>query len=83
MLADPAIAAVCADLARLARERFDKAGAALLRCARRPMRPAIAMMAVYRRILDRLEQRGWSRLDEPVGLSMPEKLMLVLRHGLL
>ena len=83
VLAEPAVGAVCTDLARLARERFDKAGAALGRCARRPMRPAIAMMAVYRRILERLEQRGWTRLDEPVGLSRPEKLMLVLRHGLL
>jgi phytoene/squalene synthetase len=40
------------------------------------------MMEVYRRILDRLERRGWARLDQRVGLSKGEKLMLVLRHGL-
>jgi phytoene synthase len=82
VLADPAVAGVCHDLAVVARARFDKAAAALGRCARRPMRPAIAMMEVYRRILDRLERRGWTRLDQRVGLSKGEKLMLVLRHGL-
>ncbi len=83
VLGHPALPGVCADLAALARQRFANAAAALDKCARGPMRPAFAMMAVYRRILDRLEARGWTRLDERVGLSKPEKLWIAFRHGVL
>ncbi len=81
VLHHPATSAVCADLARLARERFANTSAALERCARRPMRPAVAIMEIYRRILDRLERRGWEQLDQPVRLSKVEKLWVLLRYG--
>ena len=81
VLDHPALPDVCADLSALARRRFANAAAALERCAGRPMRPAVAIMETYRRLLDRLEQRGWRRLDEPVTLSKAEKLWIVLRHG--
>jgi len=83
VLGHPALPGVCADLAAMARRRFANAAAALDKCARGPMRPAIAMMEIYRRILDRLEERGWTRLDQRVGLSKPEKLWIALRHGVL
>ncbi len=81
VLGDPALPGVCADLAALTRQRFANAAAALDKCARGPMRPASAMMEVYRRILDRLEARGWTDLDERVRLSKPEKLWIAFRHG--
>ena len=33
------------------------------------MRPAVVMMAVYRETLDRLQARGWKRIDDPIGLT--------------
>ena len=83
VLAHPALPHVCADLAALARRRFANAMAALQKCAARPMRPAVAIMEIYRRLLDRLEQRGWEHLDDPVGLSKAEKLWIALRHGVI
>ncbi len=84
VLAHPALPAACADLASLARRRFDEAAAAIGRCERRPLRPAIVMMAVYRRLLDRLTRRGWSDpAAPPPSLSRAEKVWIALRHGLL
>ena len=36
-----------------------------------------------RRTLERLNARGWQRLDQPVRLAKPERLWLALRYGLL
>jgi presqualene diphosphate synthase len=83
VLADPACAQVCADLADLAEQRFTEAKAAMARCNRRAMRPAAVMEAVYRASLVRLRRRGWTRLDQPVSVSKPVKIWLALRHGLL
>jgi len=83
VLADPALGAVCDDLAVVARRRFAEARVLLAACPRRPMRPAVVMMTVYRRLLDRLVRRGWTRLDAPVRLSAAEKLWVALRHGVL
>jgi len=74
---------VCADLAAIARRHYAEANAAMADCARKPMRPAALMGAVYRAYLDELERRGWTGFDRPVKLSKPRKLWLLLRHGLL
>ena len=47
------------------------------------LRPALIMMQIYWRTLERLRARGWQRLDQPVRLSKPERLWLAVRHGLL
>ena len=83
VLAHPAIGAVCEDLAAIAEQHFAAASAAMEQCARRAMRPAAVMRAVYHASLDRLRRRGWTRLDEPVSLPRPVKIWLALRHGLL
>lgn len=83
MLADAALPHLCEELAGLARRRFHEAEAAIARGPRQALRPATIMMHVYRRILDRLEERGWTRLDQPVALGRVEKLWIALRYGLL
>ena len=83
VLADPALPHLCEELAGLAHRRFHEAEAAIGRGPRQAFRPAIIMMHVYRRILDRLEARGWTRLDQPVSLGKIEKLWIALRYGLL
>lgn len=81
-LRHPGIAAVCDALADAAEDRFAAASAVLDAMPRRALRPARLILVVYRRLLQRLRQRGFARLDEPVKLSKAEKLWLILRHGL-
>jgi len=83
VLRHPALARVCADLAAAARRHYAEADRAMAECARKPMRPAALMGAVYRGVLDALERRGWTALDQPVKLSKQRKLWLLLRHGLI
>jgi presqualene diphosphate synthase len=83
VLADAALPHLCDELAALARRRFAEAAAAISHGPRRALRPATIMMHVYRRVLDRLEARGWTRLDQPVSLAKTEKLWIALRYGLI
>jgi phytoene synthase len=82
VLGHPALAAVCGDLAEIAAERFVDARGALRDRPRRAVRPAMVMMHVYSRVLDRLMRRGWDRLDQPVRLHGAEKFWLALRYGI-
>jgi presqualene diphosphate synthase len=72
---------VCDTLAAVARRRFDQANSAIRQCDPDKIRPAVMMMEVYRRILDKLANRGWLRLDMPVTISRPGKLWIALRYG--
>jgi phytoene synthase len=79
----PRFPEICEELAAIARRRYQDAERALTACDRRTMRPAIMMMQNYRRILEKLVARGWSRLDEPVSLSKGQKLWLLMRYALI
>jgi phytoene synthase len=47
------------------------------------MRPAAVMGAFYRATLDALLAADWRDPTARVSLSKPQKLWLVLRHGLI
>jgi squalene synthase HpnD/squalene synthase HpnC len=82
----PNLPEACAALAEIARRRFTEARASLADMAphdRASLRPAVIMMAVYSRLLDRLVGGGWRRLDPPVSLPRAEKVWIALRHGVL
>ena len=81
-LRHPGLARVCDDLAVTADQRFKEAAALLRNMQRRPLKGARIILIVYQRLLQRLRQRGFTRLDEPVSLSKAEKLWLLLRHGI-
>jgi phytoene synthase len=83
VIRDPRLPAVCDELAARAKARFADAERHFGHGDRRALRPAMVMMHVYRRTLDRLVERGWRQLEEPVRLTKPERLWLGLRHGLL
>jgi squalene synthase HpnD len=83
VLGHPALPEVCGALAGHARRRFEDAERLLASGDRRQLRPALVMMQVYWRTLERLMARGWERLDQPVRLARPERLWLALRYGLL
>lgn len=81
-LRNPAIIHVCEQVATIALRRFDEAASIAAKCDRRRVRPALMMMNVYRRTLDRLVGRGWRRWAEPVSVSRAEKLWVALRYGM-
>ena len=82
MLRHPALPAVCRDLAGDRAAHFAEAERAMARCSRRAMRPAAVMGAFYRAMLDALLRSEWRDPTQRVSLSKPQKLWLVLRHGL-
>ncbi|MBV8651302.1 MAG: presqualene diphosphate synthase HpnD, partial [Alphaproteobacteria bacterium] len=63
-LRHPNLAAVCRDLALIARAHFAGAAESMARCRRPAMRPAALMGAMYRAILERLERADWRRPEE-------------------
>ena len=83
VLSHPALPRVCAELASHARDRFQQTHVLLERCNRRRLKPCIVMMAVYERILTKLERRNWQNLAEPVRVSRTGKLWILARHGLI
>ena len=82
VLRHPSLPEVCNDLAAIAKQRFAEAQTAMADCSVEAMRPALVMMHIYRRILEALLRRGWTRLDEPVRMAKPVKLWIALRYGL-
>ena len=83
VLANPKLPEICAPVADTARRKYADAEALLARCDARALKPAVVMMVNYRRILDRLAARGWRDLDDDAGLSLPEKLWITLRYGVM
>lgn len=77
----PEIKGVCRALASRAEKCFALADRELAKGERDKLRPALIMMHSYRRILDRLKQRDWQRMDQRVRLSKPERLWIGIRHG--
>lgn len=77
----PEIKGVCRALASRAEKCFGQAERLLAGGERDKLRPALIMMHSYRRILDRLKQRDWARLDQRVSLNKIERLWIGLRHG--
>jgi squalene synthase HpnD len=78
----PATAAVCDELAELAEAYFAEARIALIRCDRKAVRPALAMMEVYHTLLRRMNSRGWTRLDARPRIGAAAKLWIALKHML-
>lgn len=82
VLRHPAAGRVCAALAEIAESRFAEAEAAFAACPRKPLRPAFAMMAVYRLLLGRLRERGWTRLADAPRIGPVLRFWIALRAAL-
>jgi phytoene synthase len=81
-LAHPGLPGVCAEVVADARAGFVETRRLLSLCEKRPLRPSIAMMEVYERILGLLEARGWRQPGREVHVSSAEKLWIAVRLGL-
>ena len=82
-LAHPALPAACAEIAALARIRFDAARGILARIGAGKRRPAVLMMQMYWRTYRRLVARGFAEPRRPVSLPRWEKALIVLRDGII
>ena len=79
---DPAVARTCAEISEIANQQFNSAQTVLKKIgSKKTLAPRI-MMTIYKRIYDKLRDRGWDRLDQPVGLSKLEKAVLILKSSL-
>jgi phytoene synthase len=83
VIAQPAIDALCTELAAEAHRRFQLADAAMAECAKGAMRPARMMSGVYGAILERLIRRGWAPPRATVKVPKLVKLWIALTRGLL
>lgn len=79
VLAHPALPAVCRMVADRAEGRFRHASRLLAGLDQRRLRAAVAMMALYRRLLSRLRDGGWTQLERRLSLGRAEKLWVALR----
>lgn len=76
------VSAVCDELAEVAANRFSEARKSFKICNRKALKPAFAMMDVYRLLLRRMQARGWTRLDKRVRIGPLAKLWIALKHML-
>lgn len=83
VLAHPALAAACRELAETARRHFAESDAAMATCSHRAMRPATLMKEMYRGVFRRLEAEGFQPRLPPVRMPTGAKLWCVLRYGLI
>ncbi len=83
VLGHPRLHQVCEVLAGVAEHQFVDAVALAGQCDPARVRPAMMMLQVYRRILQRLQWRGWEDLSSPVSLSKLTKLWVAFRYGVL
>ncbi|WP_201859494.1 squalene/phytoene synthase family protein [Microvirga soli] len=79
LVTDPRFARVCEGLAEEAHAGFAAADAALMRLDRAALKPAILMMENYRRVLVRLQARGWGTRQGRLRLSAADRLHLITR----
>jgi len=75
----PGLPAVRAEIAVIAREKFANARAALKFLDWRILRPALLMMGVYERYLDKMTHRGWANGQPRVTLTKGEKAVIAAR----
>ena len=67
------------ELSETAREKFAQARTALQSLDWKLLRPALLMMGVYERYLDKMTARGWANNQPKVQLSKMEKLLISAR----
>lgn len=79
---DPAFVALMAFQSARARASFEQARAAVTPRDRWALTPALAMAAVYERLLDRLEAVGYDVFSRPIRLPAAQKLWLALAGAL-
>jgi squalene synthase HpnD len=79
VLRHPNLHTACLVLAGEAQSHFTHAAGLMAQVDSRPLRPAMAMMTVYRLILERLIDRGWTDPAQPLDIPKWEKLLAAFK----
>jgi len=77
----PGLQAVCRDVGKIARARFNEARRALFDLEGEPVRTALIMMGVYEGYLERMEAADFQRNSALHSMSKWQKLARGLRYG--
>ena len=75
----PAIAETCAVIAEISLKRYQESEKFIDQFEPRQIRPARIMLSLYRRIFEKLCNKGWLDLKTNIGLTTWEKIYLVAR----
>lgn len=75
----PGLPKVREEMAGIARQKFARARQALKHLDWRILRPALLMMGVYERYLEKMTERGWANAQPRVVISSSEKAMVAAR----
>mgnify|MGYP000424577086 CR=1 FL=1 len=75
----PGLPKVREEIAATARDKFAAARDALKELDWKLLRPALLMMGVYERYLEKMTARGWENGQPRVTISKPEKALIALR----
>jgi phytoene synthase len=81
IIRNPEIKGVCRALASRATKAFELADRLLAKGDRKKLRPALIMMHVYRRVLEKLIVADWRNIEKRVRLGKFERLRIALRHA--
>lgn len=79
LLTHPATRKVCQEIASRAAAEVAEAERQQKRANRRTIRPAVAMLTIYREYLNELNRRGFSDLTKPIRVSRWFKIRTALR----
>lgn len=86
VIADERLPGVMARVGAMAEHAFADAEMALASCSKKAMRPAVIMMMVYRKHLDRLRANDWKILPAQKGFAKARanvgKLWIAIQYGL-
>jgi squalene synthase HpnD len=82
VLAHPMIDRACRIFAQFAERHYEQADLVLASGAKGMLQPPRLMSAVYRRLLGKMQQAGWSPPQPRVHVGRGPLLLLALRHGL-
>ena len=81
VITHPRLSEVCDLLALIAERRFQESRQLIALCDAAAIRPAVMMMEVYHRVLDKMLQNKWRNPTRLIKLSKMEKIWVLLRYG--
>jgi len=81
VITHPRLSEVCELLALIAERRFQESRDLIAQCDAAAIRPAVMMMEVYHRVLDKMMHNKWQNPTRRIKLSKLEKIWVLLRYG--
>lgn len=71
---------VMAEVASKTQEHYENADRLLAEGGSKNLQPALMMMAVYRKLFEKLQRRGWHRITPRMRLTTTEKAFVIMKH---